>query len=227
MAAWSVLWHWATEPPLRSTPWQPHRGFSQERANICFWSIYFPQTRSSEHENQRFRTHILSLNPSRACLNVWGRVRMRKAEAACVQCLAVCHETPSFDATIVHASCVEMFSTRMRSSTRRPTRSFASGSHYLGMCLVFPATQTEQNLGQAQRPIVEPEGADAERLDPERPGELVQGNGGTVHSAPHERGPGLRHGIDGHAVIIVHKPERDAQGVRGAAAARISASPAR
>ena len=64
MAAWSVLWHWATEPPLRSTPWQPHRGFSQERANICFWSIYFPQTRSSEHENQRFRTHILSLNPA-------------------------------------------------------------------------------------------------------------------------------------------------------------------
>ena len=63
MAAWSVLWHWTTEPPLRSTPWQPHRGFSQERANICFWSIYFPQTRSSEHENQRFRTHILSLNP--------------------------------------------------------------------------------------------------------------------------------------------------------------------
>ncbi|MCQ9170023.1 hypothetical protein JY504_08320, partial [Corynebacterium amycolatum] len=35
-------------------------------ANICFWSIYFPQTRSSEHENQRFRTHILSLNPVQA-----------------------------------------------------------------------------------------------------------------------------------------------------------------
>lgn len=72
------------------------------------------------------------------------------------------------------------------------------------------------DLGQEQRPIVEAEGADAERLDPERPGELVQGNGGTVHGAPHERGPGLRHGVDGRAVIIVHKPELDTQGVHGA-----------
>ena len=80
MAAWSVLWHWATEPPLRSTPWQPHRGFSQERANICFWSIYFPQTRSSEHENQRFRTHILSLNPQQELQEVSTLSRRGLAE---------------------------------------------------------------------------------------------------------------------------------------------------
>ena len=40
-----------------------------------------------------------------------------------------------------------MFSARMRSSTKRTTRSLASWSNFLGMFQIFPSTQTEQNLG--------------------------------------------------------------------------------
>ena len=40
-----------------------------------------------------------------------------------------------------------MLSAKMRSSTRRTTRSFASWSNFLGMFQIFPSTQTEQNLG--------------------------------------------------------------------------------
>ena len=39
------------------------------------------------------------------------------------------------------------FSAKMRSSTRRTTRSLASWSYFLGMFQIFPSTQTEQNLG--------------------------------------------------------------------------------
>ncbi|MCQ9342102.1 hypothetical protein NQ028_13345, partial [Corynebacterium phoceense] len=39
------------------------------------------------------------------------------------------------------------FSAKMRSSTRRTTRSFASWSNFLGMFQIFPSTQAEQNLG--------------------------------------------------------------------------------
>ena len=40
-----------------------------------------------------------------------------------------------------------MFSAKMRSSTRRTTRSFASWSNCLGIFQIFPSTKTEQNLG--------------------------------------------------------------------------------
>ncbi len=40
-----------------------------------------------------------------------------------------------------------MLSAKMRSSTRRTTRSFASWSNFLGIFQIFPSTQTEQNLG--------------------------------------------------------------------------------
>ena len=59
----------------------------------------------------------------------------------------MCHETPSFGATAWHAGCIDIFSAKMRSSTRRTTRSFASWSNFLGMFQIFPSTQTEQNLG--------------------------------------------------------------------------------
>ncbi len=39
-------------------------------------------------------------------------------ERACVHCRAVCHDTPSFGATAWHAACIDMFSARMRSSTK-------------------------------------------------------------------------------------------------------------
>ena len=60
---------------------------------------------------------------------------------------AVCHETPSFGAAILHASCIDMFSAKMRSSTRRTTRSLASLPNFLGIFQIFLSTQTEQNLG--------------------------------------------------------------------------------
>ena len=41
VAAWSVLWHWVTEPPLLSTLRQPHRGLSDDGPDICLQSIYF------------------------------------------------------------------------------------------------------------------------------------------------------------------------------------------
>ena len=54
---------------------------------------------------------------------------------------------PNFGATAWHADCIDMFSAKMRSSTRRTTRSLASWSNFLGMFQIFPSTQTEQNLG--------------------------------------------------------------------------------
>ena len=60
---------------------------------------------------------------------------------------AVCHDTPNFGATAWHAAYIERFSARMRSSTRRTTRSFASWSNFFGIFQIFPSTQTEQNLG--------------------------------------------------------------------------------
>ncbi|CAB0883987.1 hypothetical protein FRC0405_01817 [Corynebacterium diphtheriae] len=51
-------------------------------------------------------------------------------ERACVHCLAVCQETPSLGATILPAACMKMLSAKMRSSTRRTTRSFASWSNF-------------------------------------------------------------------------------------------------
>lgn len=45
-----------------------------------------------------------------------------------------------------------MLSAKMRSSTRRTTRSFASWSNFLGMFQIFPSTQTEQNLGHFTQP---------------------------------------------------------------------------
>ena len=65
---------------------------------------------------------------------------------------AVCHETPSFGAAILHASCIDMFSAKMRSSTRRTTRSLASLPNFLGIFQIFPSTQTEQNLGRFTPP---------------------------------------------------------------------------
>ncbi|MFR9850343.1 hypothetical protein ACL1CG_13225, partial [Corynebacterium striatum] len=44
-------------------------------------------------------------------------------------------------------ACIDIFSAKMRSSTRRTTRSFASWSNFFGMFQIFPSTQTEQNLG--------------------------------------------------------------------------------
>ena len=41
VAAWSVLWHWVTEPPLLSTLRQPHRGLSDDGPDIRLQSIYF------------------------------------------------------------------------------------------------------------------------------------------------------------------------------------------
>ncbi|WP_411708039.1 exonuclease domain-containing protein [Corynebacterium sp. LaCa117] len=47
----------------------------------------------------------------------------------------------------MHAACIDIFSAKIRSSTRRTTRSFASWSNFLGIFQIFPSTQTEQNLG--------------------------------------------------------------------------------
>ena len=60
---------------------------------------------------------------------------------------AVCHDTSNFGATAWHAAYIERFSARIRSSTRRTTRSFASWSNFFGIFQIFPSTQTEQNLG--------------------------------------------------------------------------------
>ena len=68
----------------------------------------------------------------------------------------LCAETPSFGATILHACCIERFSAKMRSSTRRTTRSLASWSNFLGMVQIFPSTQTEQNLGHFRHLWVRP-----------------------------------------------------------------------
>ena len=73
-----------------------------------------------------------------------GLVTRPSRRATCSHCRAVCHETPSFGAMIVHASCIDVFSAKIRSSTRRTTRSFASWSNFLGMFQIFPSTQTEQ-----------------------------------------------------------------------------------
>ena len=58
-----------------STPTLPHRGLNARNPDICPGSIYFPETYRSPHENRRFRTHILTLNPAPR----WGVQRVLRA----------------------------------------------------------------------------------------------------------------------------------------------------
>ena len=63
VAAWLVRRHCDTTPRrayhiTAATPRISRRGL-----DICFRSIYFPETYRSIRENPRFRTHFLTLNP--------------------------------------------------------------------------------------------------------------------------------------------------------------------
>mgnify|MGYP006902713999 CR=1 FL=1 len=52
------------ERPSSTTDWQPHRGFSVPRPDICSRSVYLTLTQRSEPKNPRFQTHFLTLNPA-------------------------------------------------------------------------------------------------------------------------------------------------------------------
>ena len=93
---------------------------------------------------------ILTAQLGYLCNEVYGQGLSNPAFAASGLCPlpgCVCHDTPNFGATAWHAAYIERFSARMRSSTRRTTRSFASWSNFFGIFQIFPSTQTEQNLG--------------------------------------------------------------------------------
>lgn len=51
------------ERPSSTTDWQPHRGFSVPRPDICSQSVYLTLAQRSEPKNPRFQTHFLTLNP--------------------------------------------------------------------------------------------------------------------------------------------------------------------
>lgn len=62
--------------------------------------------------------HTLALQFSASKCSVMRLITRPSRRAICTHCLAVCHETPSFDASILHASCRETCSARIRSSLK-------------------------------------------------------------------------------------------------------------